>query len=148
MLALAATLFSSAFVAPLVSRPAVAGRAANANMQLGGKVVSFDQDGVFDQDARVKTKPPLKLLSRLEELGLLTTLSEAGVLSSAESAGLFSKLEAAGAFSTAEKLLPLADKFNVFGTLESLLQVNSALLVVGALALIGGEVGLITVLPD
>ena len=83
-----------------------------------------------------RQKKPVKLLSRLEQLGLLTSLYEAGLLSSAEvcppplhraahgrariaplprprfwsqEAGVFSKLEAAGAFSTAEKLLPLGD---------------------------------------
>ena len=93
-------------------------------------------------------KPPVKVLSRLESLGLLTSLSEAGLLSGAESAGLFSKLEAAGAFSTAEKLLPLADKLNVFSLLESLLLIDSSVLSLGAVALLAGEVGLITVLPD
>ena len=93
-------------------------------------------------------KPPLKVLTRLESLGLLTSLSETGLLSGAESAGLFSKLEAAGAFSKAEKLLPLADTFGVFGLLESLLLVDSSVLLLGAVALLGGEVGLITVVPD
>ena len=93
-------------------------------------------------------KPPLKVLTRLESLGLLTSLSESGLLSGAESAGLFSKLEAAGAFSTAEKFLPLADKLNVFGVLESLLLVDSSALLLGAVALLVGEVGLITVVPD
>ena len=93
-------------------------------------------------------KPPVKVLSRLESLGVLTSLSEAGLLSGAESAGLFSKLEAAGAFSAAEKLLPLADKLNVFSLLESLLLIDSSALLLGAVALLVGEVGLITVLPD
>lgn len=93
-------------------------------------------------------KPPLKVLTRLESLGLLTSLSETGLLSGAESAGLFSKLEAAGAFSKAEKLLPLADTFGVFGLLESLLLVDSSVLLLGAVALLVGEVGLITVVPD
>ena len=93
-------------------------------------------------------KAPLKVLTRLESLGLLTSLSEAGLLSSAEASGLFSKLEAAGAFSAAEKLLPLADKLNVFSTLEGLLLVDSSALLLAALALLAGEVGLITYLPD
>lgn len=93
-------------------------------------------------------KAPIKVLTRLESLGLLTSLSETGLLSNAESQGLFSKLEAAGAFSTAEKLLPLADKLNVFSTLESLLLVDSSALLLGAAALLVGEVGLITVVPD
>ena len=67
-----------------------------------------------------------------------TPCADTRVVHHVQESGTFSKLEAAGAFSAAEKLLPLADKLNVFGTLESLLQVNSALLVVGALALIGG----------
>ncbi len=93
-------------------------------------------------------KPPVKVLSRLESLGVLTSLSEAGLLSGAESAGLFSKLEAAGAFSAAEKLLPLADKLNVFSLVESLIMIDSSALLLGAVALLAGEVGLITVLPD
>ncbi len=93
-------------------------------------------------------KPPVKVLSRLESLGVLTSLSEAGLLSGAESAGLFSKLEAAGAFSAAEKLLPLADTFNVFSLVESLIMIDSSALLLGAVALLVGEVGLITVLPD
>lgn len=88
------------------------------------------------------------MLTRLESLGLLTSLSETGLLSSAEASGLFSKLEAAGAFSAAEKLLPLADKLNVFSTLEGLLLVDSSALLLAALALLAGEVGLITYLPD
>ena len=79
---------------------------------------------------------------------MLTSLSEAGLLSGAESAGLFSKLEAAGAFSAAEKLLPLADTFNVFSLVESLIMIDSSALLLGAVALLVGEVGLITVLPD
>ena len=90
----------------------------------------------------------MKLLTRLEELGLLSSLAETGFLSSAEASGLFSKLEAAGAFSSAEKLLPLADKLNVLALAETLINVPSAVLTLGALTLLAGEYGLITVVPD
>lgn len=112
------------------------------------QIVSFDQDGVFDQAVKGSTKPPVKLLSRLEELGLLSSLAETGFLSNAEASGLFSKLEAAGAFSSAEKLLPLADKLNVLALAETLINVPSAVLTLGALSLLAGEYGLITVVPD
>lgn len=71
------------------------------------QVVSFDQDGLFEGREISVSKPPIRLLERIEELRVLSSVSDAGLLSSAEEAGVFSKLEAAGAFSTAEKLLPL-----------------------------------------
>ena len=157
MLALGASLFALAYVqpiAPLSSRSVVARSSvtqmagAGAPAGTSGKYLSFDQDGVFPGNPNRGKKAPVKVLTRLESLGLLTSLSEAGLLSGAESAGLFSKLEAAGAFSAAEKLLPLADKLNVFSLLESLLLIDSSVLVLGAVALLAGEVGLITVLPD
>merc|ERR1719424_1410446 len=156
MLALGASLFALAYVQPLVpSSRSVVTRSSVTQMGgsgapagTSGKYLSFDNDGVFTGNPNRGKKPPLKVLTRLESLGLLTSLSESGLLSSAESAGLFSKLEAAGAFSTAEKLLPLADKLNVFGVLESLLLVDSSALLLGAVALLVGEVGLITVVPD
>merc|ERR1719243_564785 len=142
MLAALLSVGASAFVAPLASRPAVAGRGAAANMQLPGGLngLSFDQDGVFQQGGLKfpDQKKPVKLLSRLEQLGLLTSLYEAGLLSSAEEAGVFSKLEAAGAFSAAEKLLPLADKLNLLALLESAIAVPASVLALGGVALLAG----------
>eukprot|EP00320_Phaeocystis_rex_P014229 CAMPEP_0119070032 /NCGR_PEP_ID=MMETSP1178-20130426/33363_1 /TAXON_ID=33656 /ORGANISM="unid sp, Strain CCMP2000" /LENGTH=191 /DNA_ID=CAMNT_0007051841 /DNA_START=34 /DNA_END=609 /DNA_ORIENTATION=- len=154
-MALAACLFAVAYTqppVPLSSRSAVvrssAVQMAGAPPGTSGSYLSFDQDGVFSGNPNKGKKPPLKVLTRLESLGVLTSLAETGLLSSAEASGLFSKLEAAGAFSSIEKLLPLADKLNVFSTLESLLLVDSSALLLGAVALLVGEVGLITVLPD
>jgi len=93
-------------------------------------------------------KAPLRLLTRIEDLRLATNLAEAGVLSAAEEAGVFSKLEAAGAFSAAEKFLPLADKFKLLSTAESLLNVDAWKLSGGAAAILLGELALITVVPD
>jgi len=115
---------------------------------LSGKIVNFDQDGVFDGMSNSGGKAPLKVLSRLESLGLLSKLAETGVLSSAEASGTFTKLENAGAFSAAEKLLPLADKLNVLALAEGALQVPSSVLAIGGVALLAGEFGLITVVPD
>merc|ERR1719456_345031 len=102
ILALTATAFT-----PATLRPAVVSRSAAVSMQLAKKVVSFDQDGVFEGREVAVAKPPIRLLERIEELQILTSVADAGLLSAAEDAGVFSKLEAAGAFSTAEKLLPI-----------------------------------------
>ena len=93
-------------------------------------------------------KPQVKLLERVEELRLLSSIADAGLLSSAEEAGLFSKLEAAGAFSSAEKLLPLADDLKLLSTAEYLLNVPANLLAIAGVALLAGEAGLITFVPD
>merc|ERR1719453_2801718 len=142
------TTFALAFApsTPL-ARPAV-GRSSAATMQLTKKVVSFDQDGLFEGREISVPKPQVKLLERIEELRLLTTVADAGLLSSAEEAGVFSKLEAAGAFSSAEKLLPLADDLKLLSTAEYLLNVPANLLVLAAVALLGAEGALITTVPD
>merc|ERR1719258_51589 len=110
---LALFLAGPSYVPTLSGRPVAVRRDSAISMQLNSKFVNFDQDGVFEGRSSA-AKPPLKLLTRLEDLGLLSSLGEAGVLSAAEEAGLFSKLESAGAYSSIEKLLPLADKLNVF----------------------------------
>jgi len=117
-------------------------------MQLNKKVVSFDQDGLFEGREVSVAKPPIRLLERIEELKVLTSVADAGLLSAAEEAGIFSKLEAAGAFSTAEKLLPLADDLKLLSTAEALLNVPSNTLILGAFALLAGEAAFITVVPD
>eukprot|EP00316_Scyphosphaera_apsteinii_P022311 CAMPEP_0119312086 /NCGR_PEP_ID=MMETSP1333-20130426/24993_1 /TAXON_ID=418940 /ORGANISM="Scyphosphaera apsteinii, Strain RCC1455" /LENGTH=161 /DNA_ID=CAMNT_0007316639 /DNA_START=125 /DNA_END=610 /DNA_ORIENTATION=- len=110
--------------------------------------IGVDQDGLMEASQIAAQKPPVKLLSRLDDLEFLTSLSEAGLLSAAEEAGVFSKLEAAGAFSSAEKLLPLADDLKLLSTAEKLLNVESSTLVTTAAVLLVGEVGLIAVVPD
>jgi hypothetical protein len=112
------------------------------------KIISFDRDGVFEAREISEKKAPVKLLNRVSELKVLTSLADAGLLSKAEEAGVFSKLEKAGAFSLAEKLLPLADDLNLLGTLENLLNVPANIQVLAAVALLGGEVGLIALVPD
>merc|ERR1712146_743472 len=82
------------------------------------------------------------------ELRILSSVADAGLLSAAEENGVFSKLEAAGAFSKAEKLLPLADDLKLLSTAESLLNVPAFTLSAAAAALLGGELALITVVPD
>jgi len=136
-----------AFNGAPVARPAVS-RASSATMQLTKKVVSFDQDGVFEGREISVAKAPVRLLERVEELRLLSSIADAGLLSSAEEAGVFSKLEAAGAFSTAESLLPLADDLKLLSTAEYLLNVPANLLTFAAVALLGGEFALITAIPD
>ena len=127
--------------APVMSRPA---------LRLASPMMAANID--FSPDGQVKPPPalkePVRLLERVENLGVLSALAESGLLSSAESQGLFSKLEASGAFSSIEKLLPLADDLKLLSTAESLLQVPSAVLIGAAAALLAGEFGLLTVLPD
>lgn len=117
-------------------------------MQLNKKMLTFDQDGLFEGREVSVTKPPLRLLERIEELKVLTSVADAGLLSAAEEAGIFSKLEAAGAFSTAEKLLPLADELKLLSTAETLLNVPANVLVIAAVALLGGEAALVAAVPD
>jgi len=113
-----------------------------------GKVINIDQDGIFDASKLSNKKPPVKILQRLEELRVLSTVADAGLLSKAEEGGVFSKLEKAKAFSKIEKLLPLADDLKLLSTAESLLNVESNTLLLAGAALLIGEAGLITVVPD
>jgi len=155
---LALTLAASAFAPPtLAPRPASAVRAAEPLMVAkqnfgpiknpGSGVVRLDQYGDFTPRGG-NTKGPIKILSRVEELKVLSSLADAGVLSSLEASGTFTKLESAGAFSTIEKVLPLADDLKLLSTAEALLQVPSGFLLLGAVALIGGEAALLQVLPS
>jgi len=143
LLALSATAFN----APAL-QPGTVSRSSTASMQLNKKVLSFDQDGIFEGREIAVQKPPVRLLERVEELKVLTSVADAGLLSAAEDAGVFSKLEAAGAFSSAEKLLPLADDLKLLSTAEALLNVPANLLFFAAVALLLGETALITVVPD
>ena len=118
------------------------------NMQLNKKVVSFDQDGLFEGREVSIEKSPVRLLERLEELELLTGLANAGVLSSAEDSGLFSKLEAARAFSSPETLPALADKLKLLSTVEGLLNVEAWKLSALAVFLLAGEAGIVLTVPD
>jgi len=139
---------SAAYMQPIVGARGAVSRASPVNMQMQKKVISFDQDGLFEGRELSIPKAPVRLLERLEELKLLTSLSEAGLLSSAEEAGVFSKLEAAGAFSKAEALLPLADDLKLLSTVESLLNVEAGYLFSAGAVLLLGEAALITVVPD
>ena len=112
------------------------------------KVLSFDQDGLFEGREVAVPRPPVRLLERIEELQILTTVSEAGLLSAAEDAQIFSKLESAGAFSKAEALLPVLDKLKILSLTETLLNVPSNLLFGAGVLLLLGETTLITVVPD
>merc|ERR1711908_61574 len=130
---------SAAYMQPIVGARGAVSRASPVNMQMQKKVISFDQDGLFEGREVSVAKPPVRLLERLEELKLLTSLSEAGLLSSAEEAGVFSKLEA---------LLPLADDLKLLSTVESLLNVEAGYLFSAGAVLLLGEAALITVVPD
>jgi hypothetical protein len=112
------------------------------------KILSFDRDGVFEAREVSEKKPPVKLLNRVNELRVLTSLADAGLLSKAEEAGVFSKLEKAGAFSAAEKLLPLLDDLKVLSLAEDLLNIPANVQVLAAVALLGGEFGIISLVPD
>merc|ERR1719454_2401173 len=114
---LAALVAVAAYVAPQAAPRSAVYRAASPVMQ---KRINYEFiEGAGDFKGSVKNpKKPIKLLSRVEELGVLSSLSDAGVLSSLESAGTFSKLERAGAFSRIEKLLPLADDLKLLSTAE------------------------------
>ena len=72
-------------------------------------------------------KPPVYLLTRVEELKAATFLSESGLLSAAEDAGAFSTLENLGAFSLAESLLPTIEKLGLLSKFEALLDVEAGL---------------------
>merc|ERR1712039_387818 len=110
------------------------------------KLTTIDRTGIRGPDATPTA--PVKLLGRVEELGLLSTIADAGLLSSAEESGVFSKLEASGAFSKIEGLLPLADDLNLLGIAETLLSVDSSLIVLGAVTVLLAEAGLIYYVPD
>jgi len=133
---------------------AASSRAGTPAMQLSQirktskKITGFDREGVFEARELSEPKEPVKLLNRISELRVLTSLADLGLLSKAEKAGVFSKLENAGAFSLAEKLLPLADDLNLLGTLENLLNVPANIQVFAAVAVLGGELLLINVVPD
>eukprot|EP00316_Scyphosphaera_apsteinii_P022314 CAMPEP_0119326176 /NCGR_PEP_ID=MMETSP1333-20130426/67724_1 /TAXON_ID=418940 /ORGANISM="Scyphosphaera apsteinii, Strain RCC1455" /LENGTH=161 /DNA_ID=CAMNT_0007334405 /DNA_START=120 /DNA_END=605 /DNA_ORIENTATION=- len=91
------------------------------------KIISFDENGVFEAREISLAKPQVFPLTRLEELKALSFISEAGLLSKAEDAGIFSKLESAGAFSTIEGLLPTIDKLGLLTLLEDALEVEAGL---------------------
>lgn len=91
------------------------------------KVVTFDENGVFEgREVSLQTQP-VYLLTRLEELGALTFVSELGLFSKAEELGVFSKLEQAGAFSKVESILPVVDKLGLLTFLETALDVEAGL---------------------
>jgi len=112
------------------------------------KITSLETKGVFEAREVSESKPPVRLLNRVNELRILSSIADAGLLSKAEEAGVFTKLEELGAFSTLEKLLPLVDKVGLLGILENLLDVPANVQVLLAAALLGGEGALIGLVPD
>lgn len=128
-LSLVAFAAATAF-APLSSGPAVAPagvRALSPVMSANRKVYSFDNEGVFEAREVSIKRPPVFLLSAVEELRVATGVADAGLLSAAEDAGVFSKLESAGAFSLVEKALPIVEDLRLLTTFEKLLNVDWAL---------------------
>jgi hypothetical protein len=136
------------FARPASTRAGVPAMQLSQLSKTSKKITGFDREGVFEARELSQPKPPVKLLNRVSELRVLTSLADAGLLSKAEQSGVFSKLEKAGAFSLIEKTLPLADDLNLLGTLENLLNVPANIQVLAAVALLGGEVGLINLVPD
>jgi hypothetical protein len=136
------------FARPTSTRAGVPAMQLSQLSNTSKKITGFDREGVFEARELSQPKPPVKLLNRVSELRVLTSLADAGLLSKAEELGVFSKLEKAGAFSLAEKLLPLADDLNLLGTLENLLNIPANIQVLAAFALLGGEVGIISIVPD
>uniref|UniRef100_A0A7S0LPI8 Uncharacterized protein n=1 Tax=Coccolithus braarudii TaxID=221442 RepID=A0A7S0LPI8_9EUKA len=123
----------AAHVAPLSSRSVIQSRAPTLGVTMAAnkKVWSYegvDGDVLFEGREVDFGRPPVKLLSRIEELKVATTVSELGLLSFAEENGVFSTLENAGAFSTAEKLLPVIEELGVLSLLESTLDVDAGLI--------------------
>jgi hypothetical protein len=115
---------------PVVNQPAMAGSARSSAVTMGGtkKLWGFADDGLFEGREVSFAKPPVNLLSRLNEIEASTYIAEAGLLSKAEELGVFSKLESLGAFSTAEALLPTIEKLRLLSTFEALVNVEAGLL--------------------
>jgi len=121
---------SSAYNAPL-SAPAQTGvrRAVGPVMQK--KIITFegyDGSALFEPREIDYKRPPVKILSRINELKISTAIAEAGLLSAAEDAGVFSTLENLGAFSTIEKLLPTIEKIGALSILEEQVDTDPGLL--------------------
>jgi len=129
MLSLAVAAASLAYVGPL-SAPVIQRRASVSQMAAEKKVLELDEfnQGLFEVREVDVSKPPVQLLSRLEELKAATTVSELGLLSLAEENQVFSKLESAGAFSTIEKLLPTIESLGLLSTVEGLFDVEAGLI--------------------
>merc|ERR1712166_1036731 len=99
----------------------VSRRAVAPSMQVSKKIWTFEgfDDSVLFEAREVSYKrPPVKILSRLNELKISTAVADAGLLSAAEDAGVFSTLENLGAFSLIEKSLPLVEKLGLLSLLE------------------------------
>lgn len=127
-------LLSGAAYVPLAGRSSV-GRGARATgpvMAGTKKIVSFEQDGLFEGREISYQRPPVKFLSRVNELEVATAVSDAGLLSLAEENGVFSTLEGLGAFSLAEKALPTIEKLKLLSFAESLFDVEAGLIFTAA----------------
>jgi hypothetical protein len=97
-------------------------------MGINKKVWSFEQDGVWEGREVSYTKPPPKVLTRINEIKAATAVANLGVLSKLEEAGAFSKLEEAGAFALIEKTLPFVDKFKLLKLLDNAVATEASLL--------------------
>merc|ERR1719231_487155 len=110
MLAFLVNNAAAAIVTP-ASRPAVQSRVAGPTMAASKKIISMEgfptnSDELFEVREINYKRPPVKILSRLNEMQVATSVADAGLLSAAEEAGVFSTLDSVGAFSLIEKSPP------------------------------------------
>tara|TARA_B110001452_G_C15164731_1_gene404995 strand:- start:388 stop:1008 length:621 start_codon:yes stop_codon:yes gene_type:complete len=129
MLAIATVV--SSYVQPVSVRPAVK-RVSSPAMAADKKILSFEQDGLFEGREITYKRPPVRFLSRLNELNVATGVSEAGLLTAAEDNGVFSTLEGLGAFSLAESLLPTIESLKLLSLTEAAFEVEAGLLFTAA----------------
>merc|ERR1712166_915340 len=97
-----------------------------------GADLKRQQDGLFEGREITFKRPPVRLLSRINELQVATGTAELGLLSFAEENGVFSTLEGLGAFSLAEKALPLVEKLGILSLTEAAIDVEAGLLFTAA----------------
>lgn len=91
----------------------------------------FPLGGPGPRSSPIKSTPPVKLLTRLEQLKLLSKAEKAGLLSAAEKFGFsLSKIEELGLLSKAEELGVLSAATDP-GTPGSLLTLSLGLLLLG-----------------
>lgn len=136
---IAATLLSlsaAAYVAPMggVSRVAPQVRASSVAPMMGASKKSIEFEGQNDDGFLLEVreidfgKPPVYLLSRIEQLGVATATAELGLLSKAEELGVFSTLEKLGAFSLIESTLPTIESLGILTLMQNSLDVEAGLI--------------------
>jgi hypothetical protein len=140
--------FQRTFAGPRRSRAPAPVMQFSQLTEINKKNLLFDQDGLFEGREVAQTKPPVKLLNRINDLRVLTSIADAGLLTKAQESGVFSKLESVGAFGLIEKTLPIIDDLGLLGTLEDLLNIPANVQVLAALALLAGEAAFISGVPD